>query len=52
VTTLDTPWHDGVESREPAPWTRWVEQSLASLADLVDHPPPARRRRRRLGRGS
>lgn len=34
-TTLNTPWHDGVESSEHVPWTTWVAQSLASLADAA-----------------
>jgi hypothetical protein len=35
VTTLNTPWHDGDESSEARPWTRWVEESLADLARLA-----------------
>ena len=35
ITTLNTPWHDGEESREPKPWTRWVEENLADLARLA-----------------
>lgn len=31
---LNTPWHDGEESREPKPWTRWVEECIAALAAL------------------
>jgi len=35
ITTFNTPWHDGEESREPKSWTRWVEENLAELARLA-----------------
>jgi hypothetical protein len=33
--TLNTPWHDGEQAREPKPWTRWVEECLTELARLA-----------------
>ena len=39
VTTLCTPWHDGEESREPMPWTKWVLASLDALAALASVKP-------------
>ena len=38
LSILNTPWHDGEESREVITWTRWVQQCLASLEELIaDH---------------
>jgi hypothetical protein len=45
--TLNTPWHDGAEATEVKPWTRWVEECLADLAELLTVQPTARRARRR-----
>ena len=47
VTTLNSPWHDGEESIDAKPWTRWVEENLADLARLATTRHPRRRRRRR-----
>ena len=35
LSILNTPWHDGEESREVITWTRWVQECLASIADLM-----------------
>lgn len=50
VTTLNTPWHDGEESRSERPWTRWVEECLAELARLSAYRPRAKRPARRRSR--
>jgi hypothetical protein len=42
--TLNTPWHDGTEATESKPWTRWVEECLADLADLLIPRPRGRKR--------
>jgi hypothetical protein len=48
VTTLNTPWHDGEESREPAAWTKWVLQNLGDLERLAGY----RKRRHKQGRSA
>ena len=45
--TLNTPWHDGEETTEIKAWTRWVEESLADLAELVTVRPARRAGARR-----
>ncbi len=35
LTTFNSPWHDGVESREALPWARWVAQGLSSLVQAL-----------------
>ncbi|MCC6999457.1 MAG: hypothetical protein IT370_32910 [Deltaproteobacteria bacterium] len=36
LTTFNSPWHDGVESREAMPWARWVAQGLSSLVEAAE----------------
>jgi len=50
ITTLNTPWHDGEESRSPSPWTKWVLASLGELASLAERRQPRRRSARRRSR--
>jgi hypothetical protein len=45
-STYCSPWHDGVESSEQMPWTRWVAEALASLEGIVPSKPAARPPRR------
>jgi hypothetical protein len=52
ITTLNTPWHDGCESRVPAAWTKWVMSNLGDLARLAGHEARAskKQKKRRSGR--
>ncbi len=43
-TTLRSPWHDGDQDQQPAPWTRWVLACLDRLEALAQATPPRRAR--------